>query len=48
MNRIFKKAKSLCAVLLSCAVVFASAPKILSADDPLKDPETGMEYVFFG
>jgi hypothetical protein len=46
MNRIFKKAKSLCAVLLSCAVVFASAPKILSADEPLKDPETGTEYVY--
>ena len=48
MNRIFKKAKSLCAVLLSCAVVFASAPKILSADDPSSsvDPDTHETYVY--
>jgi hypothetical protein len=48
MNRIFKKAKSLCAVLLSCAVVFASAPKILSADEPSSsvDPDTNETYVY--
>ena len=48
MNRIFKKAKSLCAVLLSCAVVFASAPKILSADEPSSsvDPDTHETYVY--
>ena len=48
MNRIFKKAKSLCAVLLSCAVVFASAPKILSADEPSStvDPDTHEAYVY--
>ena len=48
MNKIFKKAKSLCAVLLSCAVVFASAPKILSADesDSSKDLETQVGDVY--
>ena len=46
MNGIFKKAKSLCAVLLSCAVAFASAPKISSANESSQDPDTGMDYVY--
>ena len=46
MNKILKKAKSLCAVLLSCAVFFASMPKILSADESTQDPDTEEGYVY--
>ena len=47
MNRILKKAKSLCAVLLSCAVFFTSVPKVLSAgESSSQDPDTGTDYVY--
>lgn len=46
MNRIFKKAKSLCAVLLSCAMVLTSVPKSVSADESSQDLDAENNYVY--